>query len=188
MFSRFFFGSFRNAVFAVTVPTASYAIGSKKLKKYSTCVDEPTDVPKIEAITKVFDLDEIPYEDDPTWDVEKEKCSFCKQFLASPCKKQFKLWSICVDKAKESNMDYISACTLFTGQLLDCTSENSDYFAPLAQPDEKSGEDDGDDDDDSDDTNSVDLEHPDDAPNLSKENIKITEKQHTLDGSDQNST
>ena len=65
------------------------------------------------------------------WEVEKEKCSFCKAFLKSPCKLQFKSWSICVDKAKEDNEDFVSKCSEFTDALLECTSQHSEHFAEL---------------------------------------------------------
>ena len=40
-------------------------------------------------------------DDDEAWEKEKENCSFCKFFIDSPCKKQFKRWSKCVDRCKE---------------------------------------------------------------------------------------
>jgi hypothetical protein len=67
-------------------------------------------------------------EEDAHWEAEKLNCSFCKQFLLSPCKEEFKLWSKCVDKAKSRELDYISACSPFTRALMRCTSDNADYF------------------------------------------------------------
>jgi hypothetical protein len=69
--------------------------------------------------------------DDEAWEAEKQKCSFCKQFLDSPCKVQFKGWSKCVDKAKELNIDFVAACTDYTDKLLDCTSANNSFFAKV---------------------------------------------------------
>ena len=62
----------------------------------------------------------------------KEKCSFCKQFLQSPCKIPFRKWSKCVDKAKEENLEFIGACFQYTGALIECTNENHDYFARMS--------------------------------------------------------
>jgi GCK domain len=77
-------------------------------------------------------------EDDAEWMVEKEKCSFCKQFLDSPCKIPFRRWSKCVDKAKEDNLEFVGACFKYTGALIECTTNNEAYFRRM----------DGDDDDD----------------------------------------
>jgi GCK domain len=77
-------------------------------------------------------------EDDAEWMVEKEKCSFCKQFLESPCKIPFRRWSKCVDKAKENNLEFVGACFKYTGALIECTTNNEAYFRRM----------DGDDDDD----------------------------------------
>jgi len=73
------------------------------------------------------ELDEV---EDAKWEEEKEKCDFCKMFLGSPCKEQFKKWSRCVDKAKQNEKDFVSECTLQTERLLDCTSENNAFFSP----------------------------------------------------------
>jgi GCK domain len=77
-------------------------------------------------------------EDDAEWMIEKEKCSFCKQFLDSPCKIPFRRWSKCVDKAKEDNLEFVGACFKYTGALIECTTNNEAYFRRM----------DGDDDDD----------------------------------------
>ena len=73
---------------------------------------------------------------DAEWDVEKEKCSFCRQFLQSPCKAPFRRWSKCVDLAKEKDLDFVKACKDYTNALMDCTSENSSYFEELNKSDE----------------------------------------------------
>lgn len=65
------------------------------------------------------------------WDIEKEKCSFCKAFLKSPCRLPFKRWSLCVDKAKEEDKDFVQACSEHTNALLECTSEHSSFFQVL---------------------------------------------------------
>ena len=73
-------------------------------------------------------------EDD--WEAEKEKCSFCKAFLKSPCKLPFKSWSICVDKAKEEEQDFVTVCSAFTSALLECTSTHNEFFAELNKNDD----------------------------------------------------
>jgi hypothetical protein len=80
---------------------------------------------------------------DPEWLAEKEKCSFCTMFIASPCFVQFKKWSMCVDKAKESNADYTAACTQYTRALMSCTSDNADYFEAVGGASDDVEEDDG---------------------------------------------
>lgn len=81
-------------------------------------------------------------EEADAWELEKEKCSFCRSFLKSPCKLQFKNWSICVDDAKAKDADFVSACSEFTHALIECTSSNSEFFAELNKgDDEEEGED-----------------------------------------------
>ena len=75
------------------------------------------------------------------WEVEKEKCSFCRAFLKSPCKLPFKNWSICVDKAKAEEADFVKVCSEYTGALLECTSSHSEFFTDLDKNDEEEGED-----------------------------------------------
>lgn len=62
------------------------------------------------------------------WEKEKEKCPFCKHFLESPCREQFKIWSRCVDKAKADGEDFIIACKDVSTDLFTCTAANEDYF------------------------------------------------------------
>ena len=73
----------------------------------------------------------IDQEEKDEWEIEKEKCSFCRQFLQSPCRNQFKLWSKCVDASKENGSDFVEVCESFTNELLNCTAENPDFFASL---------------------------------------------------------
>lgn len=35
-------------------------------------------------------------------DDEKEECPFCRYFLDSPCKSQFKVWQACIDKSAQA--------------------------------------------------------------------------------------
>lgn len=93
---------------------------------------------------------EIDDDDDATWEERKQKCSFCRQFLESPCKFQFRQWSRCVDKAKAEEKEFIEACQLYTRALLNCTTDNAEYFEALSHSSESAGDDDDDDDDDDD--------------------------------------
>jgi hypothetical protein len=74
--------------------------------------------------------DDTP-ENDAKWVEEKQHCSFCRSFLTSPCKEQFKKWSKCVDKAKEMEVDFIEGCSHYTKALMSCTEEHNDYFMAL---------------------------------------------------------
>jgi len=70
-------------------------------------------------------------DDDSAWEAEKQSCSFCRQFLQSPCKLPFKNWSKCVDKAKVDNTDFVTECSQYTSALMTCTSDNAEYFNAL---------------------------------------------------------
>lgn len=67
--------------------------------------------------------------EDKDWLLEKEKCSFCKFFLGSPCKNHFIKWSKCVDLAKSRELDFVKSCSVYTKALMDCTSANDEYFS-----------------------------------------------------------
>ena len=84
-----------------------------------------------------LEIDDNDDEDDSEWMAEKEKCSFCKQFILSPCKVPFRKWSKCVDKAKEENLDFVAACFKYTGALIECTTNNEDYFTSMSDDDEE---------------------------------------------------
>lgn len=67
-------------------------------------------------------------EEDAKWVAKEAECSFCRQFLNSPCKEEFKRWSKCVDLAKQRQGDYVGSCVAYTRALMGCTSENSEHF------------------------------------------------------------
>lgn len=67
-------------------------------------------------------------DDDLEWEEKKRNCSFCRHFLESPCKLQFKNWSKCVEKCKEKDTDFVEICSSHTRDLVTCTSSNPDYF------------------------------------------------------------
>eukprot|EP01032_Pedospumella_encystans_P031046 gene31046-35034_t len=77
-------------------------------------------------------VEEEEDEDDAAWLEEKSKCAFCKMFIFSPCKKHFKKWSNCVDKAKEEEKDFAEVCSEYTRALMECTSEHTEFFKALS--------------------------------------------------------
>ena len=94
--------------------------------------DDSVKTPKPSVNIPKIVIDPSDSGDDATWEAEKEKCSFCKAFLGSPCKDQFKYWSKCVDKAKTLEVDFAVACSDYTKALMECTSANGDYFSSLS--------------------------------------------------------
>lgn len=79
-------------------------------------------------------------DDDDAWEEQKKKCGFCRHFLESPCKQQFKVWSKCVDGAKDANEDFVVKCSECTQHLITCTADYPDYFLAAM---EAAGEDQG---------------------------------------------
>lgn len=94
----------------------------------------PPTLPKTPVVstTAAITIDDDDKEDE-AWELEKESCSFCRQFLKSPCKLQFRRWSKCVDKAKELDVEFVKACAMYTEGLLQCTSDNEAYFIKLQE-------------------------------------------------------
>ena len=62
------------------------------------------------------------------WKDKANNCSFCRQFLESPCNIQFRKWSNCVDQAKSLDIDYISSCKDYTTSLFECGNDYKDWF------------------------------------------------------------
>jgi hypothetical protein len=89
--------------------------------------------PSVEPLY-VEDLIDTP-EAEAEWDAQKEKCSFCRHFMLSPCRQEFKKWAKCVDIAKAKDIDFVYACQHYTRALMTCTESNSEYFA-ATRPDE----------------------------------------------------
>jgi hypothetical protein len=106
-------------------------------------------------------------DDDAAWEAEKQSCSFCRQFLQSPCKDPFKKWSKCVDKAKVDNTDFVTECSQYTSALMTCTSDNAEYFNMLFSQQKI---------DDGDDINEED-ENKTEIKNINTNNINIETKQ-----------
>lgn len=115
----------------------------------SYCSNEPKEASsdsKPVVASKTDIIESSVEQDDEAWEAEKQKCSFCRMFLASPCRLEFKGWSKCVDAAKSRDEDFVSVCSQFTKALMECSSENDQYFAALreqtqAEDDEESKED-----------------------------------------------
>jgi hypothetical protein len=161
------FNRYRGFAIASTVSVISICSLTASANKFALC-----DENKSEEAGTVEDESEssnlppivIPEFDDSdaAWEEDKLKCSFCRQFIVSPCKQPFKLWSKCVDIAKEQNRDFIDACKEYTRGLMDCTQENSEFFAAYKEKVEReraeAGEVDDDDDDDDDDEDSEEVE------------------------------
>ena len=97
---------------------------------------------------------------------EKRHCSFCSIFLDSPCRQEFKSWSMCVDRCKseadaekasrkkesveEGNdvsesesseesegCDFASHCADSTMALFTCQAANEAYFEPFMKAEEE---------------------------------------------------
>ena len=86
-------------------------------------------------------IDPLEDEDDEkVWNQKAENCGFCRYFLISPCAEPFKAWSLCVDKAKAENADFVSQCAERTAALMECTSSNSAYFNQPTSSEESESE------------------------------------------------
>jgi hypothetical protein len=79
--------------------------------------------------------------EDAEWEEKKKHCSFCKHFLNSPCKMQFKGWSKCVEKCKEEDIDFVEHCGAHTKALVHCTSSYPEYFIDPEDRDDDDEED-----------------------------------------------
>lgn len=95
---------------------------------------ETPNLPKA-STAKIVIEDDNEAEDDAEWMAEKEKCSFCKSFLHSPCKIQFRQWMKCIDKSKELEVDMVAACADYSTLLFACTADNQEYFESLIPAD-----------------------------------------------------
>lgn len=80
-------------------------------------------------------LDDV--DDDKHWDEKMSQCSFCRHFLLSPCKEQFKRWSRCVDQSRAAGEDFTTECAEQTRFLMQCTDTHTDYFSTSSQDDEE---------------------------------------------------
>lgn len=115
-------------VLSATVAVQS-ALHLSRFQSPSYCSNDSKSSASKNNIIEASSIDD----DDEAWEAEKQKCSFCRMFLASPCKLEFKRWSKCVDGAKARDEDFVSACSQFTKALMECASENDQYFAAIRE-------------------------------------------------------
>ena len=105
----------------------------------SSSKDKPSKTVDLSVREDEVSDDEVS-DDDAAWEEQKKKCGFCRHFLESPCNRQFKVWSKCVDGAKEADEDFVVKCSECTQQLITCTADYPDYFLAAM---EATGEDEG---------------------------------------------
>ncbi len=139
--STIFFKSKPHKIFlkAPGVPLSVYTLIPRALCHESGSADNGVDneadriveIKEAEAKKPVVTIEIPDVADDSEWEQDKQKCSFCRSFLQSPCKEQFKKWSKCVDKAKELDADFIESCSVYTRALMNCTQENEKYFEEI---------------------------------------------------------
>lgn len=104
-------------------------IGNYRINSpFAMCKEDVEAHPTIKAPSEPIIIHDSELEDEE-WELEKQKCSFCKFFLSSPCRNQFTKWSKCVDLAKAREEDFVQACAAYTKDLMNCTSANDEYFA-----------------------------------------------------------
>ena len=68
---------------------------------------------------------------------EVHECGFCKFMKAGPCGEAFVAWEACVEKCKDTDMDFIEKCGNQTLALKDCVDLNPDYYAVLSELDDE---------------------------------------------------
>ena len=121
---------FRKFAAIATIAAPAYFRNTPQFLTYLE--PEAASVPDVKPKQGAIEIVDDDDEDDAEWMAEKEKCSFCKQFLQSPCKIPFRKWSKCVDKAKEEDLEFVAACFQYTGALIECTTDNQEYFARMS--------------------------------------------------------
>ncbi len=129
------------------IPVTSVICDSNKIDQTVDSVPSiaPTTDVKVVSANKTQELNH-DVDSDAYWEDRRSHCGFCRHFLDSPCKVPFKAWSICVERAKESEKDFVEQCSSATADLVDCTSKYPDYFREVAEK-EQEGKDDVDDED-----------------------------------------
>lgn len=94
----------------------------------------------IESILSVADTEKIEQVgEDEYWAKKARDCSFCKQFLESPCRQPFQHWSRCVDLAKSRDLKFEDACREYTSALFACVGDKQEYFEKLKREREVEG-------------------------------------------------
>ncbi len=72
----------------------------------------------------------------------EEECGFCLFMKGGSCKTSFVAWEDCVDKAKESDGDFVEKCAKQTEALRDCMLADPGYYGDML-PDEDEEESNG---------------------------------------------
>jgi len=72
-----------------------------------------------------------PKDDDDDGEEEEETCGFCKYMKGGSCKDAFVAWEACVDKAKETDEDFVEVCYEATSALRDCMLKDPEYYGPM---------------------------------------------------------
>jgi mitochondrial intermembrane space import and assembly protein 40 len=70
-------------------------------------------------------------DDDDDGEEEEETCGFCKYMKGGSCKDVFVAWEACVDKAKETDEDFVEVCYEATSALRDCMLKDPEYYGPM---------------------------------------------------------
>ena len=95
-------------------------------KTESNAIESNNEDDRVQSINSLEES--VDEDDEKVWSQKAENCGFCRYFLTSPCAQPFKAWSLCVDKAKADNADFVSQCAERTAALMECTSSHSAYF------------------------------------------------------------
>lgn len=181
------YNKYRGFVIASIVSVISVYTLTSSSNKFALCDENKSE--KVRAAEDELKTSNLPpivipeFDDsDVAWEEDKLKCSFCRQFIVSPCKQPFKLWSKCVDIAKEQDRDFIDACKEYTRGLMDCTQENSEFFAAYKEKVERERAEAGEmDDDEEDDENNEDNEEKEGAG----KDEKVVEEERNVNSSDE---
>ena len=69
-------------------------------------------------------------DDDEFWELKAKGCPFCNFMLRGPCRREFMLWDICVEKSKAAGEVFEVTCMDLTGDMMKCMSSNPEYYNP----------------------------------------------------------
>lgn len=60
------------------------------------------------------------------------ECGFCRFMRAGPCGDVFTQWEKCIDRARDSNADFVELCGPETLELKKCTDKHPEYYGELS--------------------------------------------------------
>jgi hypothetical protein len=111
----------------VIVPSLTFSATNGN--KFLSRCDSAQKKPDVDISAFKIELDDNA-EEDAKWEEDKKHCSFCMHFIESPCKREFRNWSRCVDKAKSlgPEINFVEGCKEYTLALMSCTEKHPDYF------------------------------------------------------------